>query len=483
MKMKRFFLCLAACCLLVPAFPEEVRQYNASLFGIRSDGTTLNTRSIQKAIDWISENGGGQLNFWVGRYLTGTVYLRSNVTLNLLEGAVIVGSTNPYDYDMVVNRRALIIGEKVENIRITGKGNIHGNGRELANNFIQAVHAGILKDELKYDRTNSRPVLVYLRECRNVRIEDITLRDACDWVQTYDQCEDVEIRRIHVESCAFWNNDGIDIVDCKHFLLEDSYVNASDDAICLKSHSKNHLCQDVTVRHCTARSSASGIKFGTMGIGGFRNIRIIGNRVYNTHRSAITVQSVDGGICEDILVDSLYATNTSNAIYLIVGQRRGEKPSSMNGITIRNLYCEIADGKADAGYDYEGPIEDNPRNASPAGIIGLKGNPIHDVTLENITIIYPSGGDRNIAHVGLDELDRIPEMPTAYPEFSQHKELPAWGFFIRHVDGIRMKNIHLTALKKDYRTAVVLDDVQHHDISGLEVQEPDKKKEKIFERK
>ena len=74
-------------------------------------------------------------------------------------------------------------------------------------------------------------------------------------------------------------------------------------------------------------------------------------------------------------------------------------------------------------------------------------------------------------------------MPKAYPEFSQHMELPAWGFFIRHVDGLTLRNIKLTALKKDYRTAIVMDDVKNHHVSGLVVEEPEgEAKGKIYER-
>ena len=212
-------------------------------------------------------------------------------------------------------------------------------------------------------------------------------------------------------------------------------------------------------------------------------MRIINNNVYDTYRSAITIQSVDGGICENILVDSLYATNVGNAIYLNIGARR-DKQSFMDGITIRNLYCEVAASKPDAGYEYEGPIEDLPRNISPCGIIGLKDSKIKNVTLENIEIVFPGGGDPHYAHVGLDELDKVPEMPKAYPEFSQHMELPAWGFFIRHVDGLTMNNIKLTALKKDYRTAIVMDNVNNHNISNLTVIEPDSDTKKaVFERK
>lgn len=470
---------------------EAKPTYNASKFGIRSDGVTMNTRSIQYAIDWISEQGGGTLRFWVGRYLTGSIHLKSNVTIELVEGAILVGSTNPFDYDRFnsIGDRALIMAEGVENIKLIGVYNsggcIDGQGRELGNNCTEMVHAGVINDRLSNDRVGEgfRPRLLHFRECKNIEVQNVTFRNAANWVTMYDQCENTVVDNVRIQSCAFWNNDGIDIVDCDGFLLKDSYINSSDDAICLKSHTNKKICQNVEVRNCTARSSASGIKFGTMGAGGFKNVKIINNRVYDTYRSAITIQSVDGGICENILVDSLNAVNVGNAIYLNVGARR-DKQSFMNGITISNMYCEVATCKPDAGYEYEGPVEDLPRNISPCGIIGLKDSKIKNVTLENIEIIFPGGGDKHYAHVGLDELDKVPEMPKAYPEFSQHEELPAWGFFARHVDGLTMKNIKLTALKKDYRTAIVLDDVQNHAISKLEVIEPNgKKKDTIFERK
>ena len=488
--MKRTILTLLLIASLQALAQEKPKYYNASLFGIRSDGVTMNTRSIQYAIDWIAEQGGGTLRFWVGRYLTGSIHLKSNVTIELVEGAVLVGSTNPFDYDRLeaTNDHALILAEGVENIRLIGYYNsggvIDGQGRELGNNCTDLVHKGLLNDRLSNDRVGEgfRPRLLIFRECKNVEVDNVTFRNAANWVTMYDHCENVKVNNVRIQSTAFWNNDGIDIVDCDGFLLTNSYINSSDDAICLKSHSAKKLCQNIEVRNCTARSSASGIKFGTMGAGGFKNVKVINNTVYDTYRSAITIQSVDGGICEDILVDSLYATNVGNAIYLNVGARR-DKQSFMENITIRNMTCEVAASKPDAGYEYEGPIEDLPRNISPCGIIGLKDSKIKNVTLENINITFPGGGDPNYAHRGLDELDKVPEMPKAYPEFSQHMELPAWGFYVRHVDGLVMKGIKLTALEKDYRTAVVMDDVKDREISELQVYEPNgDKKDAIFVR-
>ena len=99
--MKKHLIALFFVLLISFQASAESQQpvYNASKFGIRSDGVTMNTRSIQFAIDWIAEQGGGTLRFWVGRYLTGSIHLKSNVTIELMEGAVLVGSTNPFDYD------------------------------------------------------------------------------------------------------------------------------------------------------------------------------------------------------------------------------------------------------------------------------------------------------------------------------------------------------------------------------------------------
>ena len=156
---------------------------------------------------------GGRLVFTVGRYLTGSIHLKSNVTIHLGEGAVLVGSTNPYDYDMELNAwYGLILANKQDNIGITGKGVIDGRGRELANNFINQVYSGVIKDKLQLGRVANRPKLVYFRECKNVGIKGVTMMNPAFWTQTYDQCENLLIDGITVHSRAYWNNDGMDIV-------------------------------------------------------------------------------------------------------------------------------------------------------------------------------------------------------------------------------------------------------------------------------
>ncbi len=477
--MKKYLILLILSALIVPIGAKE---YNASFFGVKSNGTTLNTRSIQKAIDYIHENGGGTLVFYVGRYLTGSIHLKSDVNILLREGAVLVGSTNPFDYDIIMNNPALILAYKAKNIGISGKGVIDGQGRETAYNYVDQIHKGIIKDNLKYDRPDVRPMMIYFRECENVSMEGILMKDATAWVQFYDQCNGLTIKGITVKSNAFWNNDALDVVDCSNVKISDSYFDASDDAICLKSHDAKSICENVEIRNCVARSGASGIKFGTLSAGGFKNVKLSNIKVYDTFRSAFTVQAVDGGIAENISIDSLYSYNTGNVIYLRVGDRWGKgRQSSMKGITISNVYAEVPEGKPDAGYDYEGPVEDLPRNISPCAIVGLPGRNVTDVTLKNVNIVFPGGGNPNYAKVGLSakELDAIPEMPGAYPEFSQFKELPAWGFYIRHAEGITFDNVTLTAKAPDYRPAIVTDDVKNMTLTGVKYNEPGKGKKQV----
>ena len=479
MKTTKIFLTVILFCAGLQLLAKD---YNASMFGVRSNGTTLNTSSIQKGIDYISENGGGRLVFYVGRYLTGTIYLKSNVTIQLEEGAILVGSVNPFDYEMNYNWTALIFALDQQNIGITGKGVIDGQGFEVAYNLVDMIHKGIVNDPLKYDRPREtiRPQNIYFRGCRNIVIKDIMLKDPGSWNQQYDQCRNLVIDNIAVDSKSYWNNDGVDIVDCDSVVVSNSYFDAADDGICLKSHSADFICQNVFVYNNTVRTSANGIKFGTVGRGGFRNIRIVKNLVFDTYRSALTFAAVDGGIVENIVVDSLRSINTGNVIFLRIGERSGNRKGRMNNVRISNIYAEVPATKPDAGYNYEGPVEDLPRNISPSSIVGMPDAMIENISLKNIEIHYPGGGNPNYARVGLDELDKVPELAANYPEFSMFKELPAWGFYIRHAKDITFENVRLICEKEDYRTAVVLDDVHKAFFRGLQVSEPGDKKVSVF---
>lgn len=482
LNMKRSLLLLIVTFCL---FTVSAKDYDITDFGIVADGETNHSRAIQRAIDLVNERGGGRLVFPLGRYVTGTLHLKSNVTLHLEKGAVLLGSTNPLDYEKR-GWTALLLAHEVENIGVTGEGTIDGRGRQVAYNLVDLIHRGVINDPLQLDRPNEtiRPSIIYFRSCANVLIEDVHLMDAASWVNTYEQCTHLMINNIHVSSNAYWNNDGLDVVDCENVTIQNSFFDASDDAICLKSHTAEYLCKNILIRNNVARSGASAIKFGTVSRGGFIDIRILNNKVYDTYRSAITFAAVDGAVIENVVVDTLTALNTGNVIYLRIGDRwsSGKQPV-MKNISISNVYAEVPAHKPDRGYDYEGPIHHLPRNISPASIVGLSDYMITDVTLRNIEIVYPGGAKPFYAKRGItpEELDSVPEMRKAYPEFSQFRELPAWAFYVRHARNLHFENIKISAAKEDYRPAIVLDDVQNAVFTGLEIQEPngDKKQQTV----
>lgn len=463
----------------------HAKDYSALDFGVKNDGKSLNSAIIQGAIDYIHSNGGGRLVFDSGGYVTGTIFLKSNVTLHLNKGASLLGSTNPFDFEKnkYIGWTAMIFAIKQNNIGITGEGTINGRGFLTANNMVTYIHKGLVTDVLKYDRPSetNRPQNIYFRECTDVKIIGITLRDPGSWNQTYDQCKNLYVDGIHVDAKSYWNNDGIDVVDCDGVVIKNSYFDAADDVICFKSHDATKICQNVVVDNCVGRSSANGLKFGTVSRGGFRNFKVTNLKIFDTYRSAITFAAVDGGIVENILVDGVKSYNTGNVIYLRIGDRwsRGNKPA-MNNIVIKNVYAEVPMSKADSGYSYEGPIEDLPRNISPSSIVGLPQYKIKNVTLSNIEIVYPGAGNPHYAKRGLtkQELEGIPEMPEAYPEFSQFKELPAWGFYVRHAEEINFENIIFRAKEKDYRPAIVFDDVKNASFKNIKVEEPQSKGKK-----
>lgn len=119
--------------------------------------------------------------------------------------------------------------------------------------------------------------------------------------------------------------------------------------------------------------------------------------MYDTYRSVITFATVDGGVIENISVDSIRAYNIGNVMYLRIGDRwsDGNKPV-MRNITISNIHAEVAASKPDSGYNYEGPLEHLPRNISPASIIGLPEYRIQNISLRNIVMHYPGGEIRTM---------------------------------------------------------------------------------------
>lgn len=491
-----FLLFLCGTCL------AQKQTFIITDFGAKADGITLNTKVIQEAIDRAAI-AGGKVIIPAGKFVTGPLQLKSNIELHIQQNGFLLGSIKRLDYG-VPKAEPLISAHNQQNIAITGKGEIDGRGYEMVQNLLQLLEQGVLQDaewKTKRPAENNRCKILDLIKCNNVLLKNITIKNSSTWVQDINQCDGVLMDSITVESNAYWNNDGIDIVNSKNVTISNSSINSSDDAIVLKSEGGEGWCENITVTNCKLRSSANAFKLGTGSEGGFRNITARNLEVYDTYRSAIALEAVDGGFLENIDIQNVNALNTGNAILIRLGHRnKTDKYSIVKNIRIANVKAQVPAGKPDKGYPMEGPLLKYPtgfkpsegpmitesvspwnhsgketdvtlykHNVFPSSITGLPGHPVENVVLENIEIIYEGGTDKNKVWYPLDSLAKITEAEKSYPEFSMFGELPCWGMYVRHVDGLQMKNVKMSFAKPDFRTACIFDDVKGLQLNKISI--------------
>ncbi len=461
--------------------------YNIVSFGAVGDGVTLNTQPIQKAIDAASAAGGGTVLIPEGKFVSGSILMKNGVTLHLEKRAELLGSLNFFDYLRLHKWMAFILADGASNIAITGTGTIDGRGAELALHidslfYVGAINSKYYHAEEKRAWHEYRPQVIDFNGCSNIRVTGVTIKNASSWVQTYEKSKYIVIDNIHVESDTYWNNDGIDIVDCQNVQITNCIINASDDGICIKSEdfSLSQINDSIYIADCIIRSSASAIKFGTSLVSGARNVVIKNIKVYDTFRSAIAIECTQGGFIENVLVENIVAKNTGNAIFIRIGRIRGaEKAGPLRNVVIRNMKVTVPFDKPDKNYKIRGPELAFFHNVFPSSITGNPGVYVENVLLENIEIIYPGKGNKAYAHLPLYRIKDIPELETSYPEFSMFGELPAWGFYVRHVKGLHFKNVRLKIKDPDYRPAMVFDDVHDLILESVTVQ-GDNKPEAVF---
>jgi polygalacturonase len=447
--------------LQIVAFAQIGASYNVKDFGALGDGVTIETKAIQSAINNAAA-AGGKVIFPSGKYLSGTLFMKSNVTLEISEGAVLLGSTNIKDYPDTIPSlqsyndafltQSLIYGENLENISITGKGTIDGQGSAFK-----------VTTKVKPDRYRNRPFVIRFIRCKNVLIENISMRNSAMWMQQYLGCEFLTVRGINVYNHANKNNDMIDIDGCKNVIISDCFGDTDDDALTFKSTSGG-VNENITVTNCVLSSHCNALKFGTESIGGFKNVSISNivikpssspNKIYGLKNGigGIVLAIVDGGTMDGITISNIRIDGVQTPIFLRLGNRgrtiREGMPKPAAGV-MRNI--NISDITAE--------------NVSNLGssITGIPGYYIENVSLNNIYISYSGGGTKE------DALSIPPEKEEEYPESDMFGKLPSYAFFIRHAKNVSLNNIHLSYEEKEMRPALECDNVEQLSISGLKAE-------------
>jgi hypothetical protein len=445
-----------------PAANAASGRFDPREYGAAGDGRHSDTAAVQSAIDAAAGAGGGCVYLHNGTFLCTPLRLKSNVTLHIEAGAILLGSARIEDYPEqpsaypsrssdLYTRRSLIFAEKAENVAIEGGGIIDGQGASP-----DFHHPGMTEQY--------RPLLLRFSECQKVRVKDVTLRNSAMWVQNYLACENVLIDGITVASRVNVNNDGIDIDDCTNVRIANCHIWSGDDAVCLKSTSARG-CRNVVVDNCTLSSLCSAVKLGTDSTGGFWNIAITNCAIYDTGITGVALECVDGGRLERVVVSNLVMDNVGAAIFLRLGNRgRGMQqpaPGKLRNIIISNVEARGA-------------------GAIGSSITGLPGFAVEDVLIENVRIVSAGGGTP--AQVQRE----VPELPDAYPEFSMFvapgtpasaerssRNLPAHGLYVRHAAGITLKNLDLRTTQADARPALVVNDAAGLKIFDLSARSPE----------
>ncbi|MCC6124888.1 MAG: glycoside hydrolase family 28 protein [Pirellulales bacterium] len=453
--MLAIFHCFLAIVRLTAAEPTV----NVRELGAVADGKAYCTEPIQKAIDRCAEAGGGMVHFPPGTYLSGTIVLKSNVTLNLAAGATLLGSPKLADYPPLVpknvqsrtnayNVRSLIYAENLDRIAITGRGTIDGSG-------------GAYKDR-RHD--GNRPLILRAIDCRDVLVENITMQNSGFWNQHYLVCERVVLRGIRVFNHATYNADGVDIDGCRDFILTDSFIDSDDDAVCLKS-TLNRPCENVLVSNCVVSSHCNAVKMGTDSTGGFVNVTIANcaivsprhsKVIYGLQRgiSGISLELVDGGKIDRVTVSNVTIDGVEVPLFVRLGNRgtgfvikeERQKTEVPVGAVRNVLFNNIVATRA---------------GKTGCSVVGIPGHCVENVSFNNVSIRGEGGGKSEWSAA------KIKELPANYPEGTMFGKLPAYGLYCRHVRGLTLADLRLETDEPDGRHALALDDVVEANVSGL----------------
>jgi polygalacturonase len=280
--------------LLASASPAKAdtaaRVCDPHAYGAKADGKTKDTTAIQKAIDACEEQGGGVVRLSAGTYLSAPIVLKSNITLNLDDGATLLGSPDFGDYPEITEfrapgRQSLVSAINANNVSIAGKGTIDGNGEAWWQMAREHKDTGIMGSAF------TRPRLIVFNHCKHVTVEGVTIQNSPMWQLVPYYSDDVVIKNIRVLAPAHSpNTDAIDPFSSSRVVIDHVYADVGDDDVAIKSGEANSPgpdapSRDISISDCTFMHG-HGLSIGSEVAGGAQNI----------HAERITFKGTDNGI-------------------------------------------------------------------------------------------------------------------------------------------------------------------------------------------
>ena len=461
-----------------PASGNNSGMFDVRAFGAKGDGASIDTPSINRAIE-AAAVAGGTVRFAPGQYLCYSIHLKSNVALYLEQGAMIVAADPPLegqaggyddpepeqpweayqDYGHNHWHNSLIWGEGLHDVSIYGPGRIWGKGL-TRNNDPKSTNPAIRRTRGVGNKTIS------LKNCRNVQLRNFQILQGGWFGILATGVDNLLIDGLTIDT----NRDGMDIDCCCNVQIANCAINSPwDDAIVPKSSyalGYARATENLTITNCYVTGAyelgtmldgtwkkfdptvtvphTGRIKFGTESNGGFKNISV-SNCVFNGCQG-LALETVDGALLEDMAITNITMRDIVSApIFMRLGSRlRGPAESTKTGtlqrVTISNIVCSNA--------------------ASQLGCIisGVPGHEIQDLQLHHIFIQHRGGGTKEQAGV------TPPENEQKYPEPNMFGNMPSQGFYVRHVKNISLSDIEIAPLTDDARPGFIFQNVEGADL-------------------
>ncbi len=399
-----FFVITTSC---VHAFAGGEGIFDVKAFGARGNGTSLDTKFIQNAIDSCNKHGGGVVTFPAGQYLTGSIFVKSNVFLEITSGATILGSTNIADY---VDSN-FIYAESAVNIGFFGHGTINGQG----DSFLKGKERPYIRPDY----------VLHFHNCENVTIREINIRNAPKYSIYLKGCNLVHVEGISIiNDREFPNTDGIDPVNSSNVFIRNCYISTGDDAICLKSEDANLVTNNIVVSDCILESDDSAIKCGTASVGAIQNC-IFDDITIKNSRYGISLFMKDGGKYGNLKFSNIllqteteqYATHGRYSFPIFMDIEKRDEHSSfgeMKDIVFDNVNIETYNGNC--------------------LFFGQPEKKIEDITLNNITMKILKRIDYSKRHKARGTRTLTNVESNDYANISSH-------LTVANVEGLTIRNL------------------------------------------
>jgi len=399
--------------------------YNICNFGALSDGKTLNTSFIEKAVEVCYSAGGGTIYVPAGTFLTGAVILKSNVNLYLEAGATLMFSNDVNEFPVVESRwegvkrevyASCVYAENAENISVTGSGTLDGNGLFWWELF------GRNKNEYP------RPKLVSFDHCKHVLISGVKMINSPSWTVNPICCEDVTVHNISIvnpENSP--NTDGIDPESCRNVRISDCYIDVGDDCIAIKAGTEDTVervpCENITITNCTMIHGHGGVVLGSEMSGDIRNVTV-NNCVFEGTDRGIRLKSRRGrgGVIEDVRISNIVMKGVicpfiAN-LYYFCGPRGKDKY-----VWDKNPYPITEETPAFRRIHFSN-ITAREVSAAAGFLYGLAEMYVEDITFSQVSVAMAK--------------DAMPGMPAMMAELEPMKQR---GFFCSNVRDIQFSQV------------------------------------------